>query len=89
MESLLRWGIENSTSSTDASNPPPAPRQDLDPAIIDMILGKSDAELMKEDMAVAKDESQSESARIDALDHLEMVRTVPSLKSRLSHPTSC
>jgi len=73
MESLLRWGIENSTSSTDASNPPPAPRQDLDPAIIDMILGKSDAELMKEDMAVAKDESQSESARIDALDHLEML----------------
>ncbi|KAJ6554469.1 nucleotide exchange factor Fes1-domain-containing protein [Mycena capillaripes] len=73
MESLLRWGIENSTSSTDASSPPPAPRQDLDPAIIDMILGKSDAELMKEDMAVAKDESQSESARVDALDHLEML----------------
>ncbi|KAJ7459509.1 nucleotide exchange factor Fes1-domain-containing protein [Mycena galericulata] len=72
MESLLRWGIENSTS-TDASSPPPAPRQDLDPAIIDMILGKSDAELMKEDMAIAKDESQSESARIDALDHLEML----------------
>ncbi|KAJ6492908.1 nucleotide exchange factor Fes1-domain-containing protein [Mycena vitilis] len=73
MESLLRWGIENSASSTDASNPPPAPRQDLDPAVIDMILGKSDAELMKEDTAVAKDESQWESARIDALDHLEML----------------
>ncbi|KAJ7146211.1 nucleotide exchange factors-like protein [Mycena epipterygia] len=73
MESLLRWGIENSTPQTNASNPPPAPRQDLDPAIIDMILGKSDAELMKEDMAVANDESQSESTRIDALDHLEML----------------
>jgi len=78
MESLLRWGIENSTPQNNASNPPPAPRQDLDPAIIDMILGKSDAELMKEDMAVANDESQSESTRIDALDHLEMVRNFAS-----------
>ncbi|KAJ7730250.1 armadillo-type protein [Mycena maculata] len=69
MESLLRWGIENSTSATDASTP--APRQDLDPAIIDMILGKSDAELMKECMAVAVDESQSESARVDTLDRFE------------------
>lgn len=74
MESLLRWGIEN-TSPNDG--PPPAPRQDLDPAIIDIILGKSDAELMKEDMAVAVDETQSESARIHALDHLEMVCHAP------------
>ncbi|KAJ7092467.1 nucleotide exchange factor Fes1-domain-containing protein [Mycena belliarum] len=75
MESLLRWGIENSTPQTDATNGsnPPAPRQDLDPAIIDMILGKSDAEQMKEDMAVAVDDSQSEAARIDALDHFEML----------------
>ncbi|KAJ7607317.1 armadillo-type protein [Roridomyces roridus] len=73
MESLLRWGIENSANANDGSNPPPAPRQDLDPGIIDMILGKSDAVLMKEDMAIAQDESQSESARIDALDHLEML----------------
>ncbi|KAJ7153458.1 nucleotide exchange factor Fes1-domain-containing protein [Mycena crocata] len=73
MESLLRWGIENSASPADGANPPPAPRQDLDPAIIDMILGKSDAELMKEDMSVATDESRSESARIEALDHLEML----------------
>ncbi|KAJ7270633.1 armadillo-type protein [Mycena haematopus] len=71
LQSLLRWGIENSSPTIDG--PPPAPRQDLDPAIIDMILGKSDAELMKEDIAIAKDESQSESARIDALDHLEML----------------
>ncbi|KAF8192808.1 nucleotide exchange factor Fes1-domain-containing protein [Mycena galopus ATCC 62051] len=73
MESLLRWGIENSSAATDGSSAPPVRRQDLDPGIIDMILGKSDAELMKEDMTVAKDESQSESARVDALDHLEML----------------
>ncbi|KAJ7198747.1 nucleotide exchange factor Fes1-domain-containing protein [Mycena pura] len=71
MESLLRWGIEN--SSQDPSAPPPVQRQDLDPEIIDYILGKSDAQQMKDDMAAATDESQPESARIDALDHLEML----------------
>ncbi|KAK7467606.1 hsp70 nucleotide exchange factor fes1 [Stygiomarasmius scandens] len=71
MESLLRWGIQNSTSGGDA--PPPAPRQDLDPGVIDMILGKSDAEQMKEDMAVATDYQRSEDERVDALDHLEML----------------
>lgn len=49
MESLLRWSIEN--SATDGSGPrsPQAPqsRQDLDPGIIDAILGKPDAVLMK------------------------------------------
>ncbi|KAJ7746325.1 armadillo-type protein [Mycena metata] len=38
-----------------------------------MILGKSDAELMKEDMSVAVDDAQPEPSRIDALDHLEML----------------
>lgn len=70
MESLLRWGITNSSSDGSA---PPVERKDLDPAIIDMILGKSDAEQMKEDMAVATDAKKSEDERIDALDHLEMV----------------
>ncbi|KAF7327782.1 Fes1 domain-containing protein [Mycena kentingensis (nom. inval.)] len=72
MESLLRWSIENSTP-TDGTTPPAAPRQPLDPGIIDHILGKSDAVLMKEDMAAATDESKDEDTRIDALDHLEML----------------
>ena len=39
------------------------------------ILNFSRGELVnEEDMAVARDESQSESARVDALDHLEMAR---------------
>ncbi|KAF8889119.1 armadillo-type protein [Infundibulicybe gibba] len=45
----------------------------LDPAIIDMILGRPDAELMKEDMATALDSTRDESERINALDHLEML----------------
>ncbi|KAK0473777.1 adenyl-nucleotide exchange factor, partial [Armillaria novae-zelandiae] len=69
MESLLRWSIEHSGPSAGA----PQPRTDLDPGVIDAILGKSDAELMKEDLAVAVDPHRSEDARVDALDHLEML----------------
>lgn len=47
MESLLRWSIENSTTEESGARPPPEPRKDLDPGIIDAILGKPDAVLMK------------------------------------------
>lgn len=70
MQSLLRWSIENS----DGSAPDPSRAKDLDPGIIDMILGKPDAVQMKEDLSVAVDEARSEEDRISALDHLEMVR---------------
>lgn len=78
MQSLLRWSIENSaptSSGEDAgsSHPPPQPRKDLDPGIIDMILGKPDAELMKEALAVAVDETRPEDDRLQALDDFEMV----------------
>ena len=74
MQSLLRWSIENSTPyDSDPNAPRPPPRSDLTPGIIDAILGKPDAELMKEDMAVALDAEQSEERRLEALDHLEMV----------------
>jgi len=46
MQSLLRWGIENSTKE-DLEEAIKAPRQPLDPAIIDHILGKPDAVVMK------------------------------------------
>ncbi|TFK92156.1 nucleotide exchange factors-like protein [Polyporus arcularius HHB13444] len=69
MEQLLRWGIANS----DPNAPPPQPRTDLDPGIIDAILGKSDAELMKEALAVAVDEKRDEDERLQALDDFEML----------------
>jgi hsp70-interacting protein len=47
MESLLRWSIENATMDGSSPGPPPEPRKDLDPDIIDAILGKPDAVLMK------------------------------------------
>ena len=72
MESLLQWGIANSAPH-DPSAPPPAPRPDLDPAIIDHILGKPDAQLMREALARALDEQESDEARVGALDDFEMV----------------
>jgi hsp70-interacting protein len=76
MQSLLRWGIENSSndnngSATDGTAPR---RTDLDPGIIDAILGRPDAELMKEALAKAQDVSFDEDARLTALDDLEMVQ---------------
>lgn len=44
MQSLLRWGVENSDAGERQAS---APRQDLDPAILDIILGKPDAVQMK------------------------------------------
>lgn len=76
MQSLLRWSIENSTDASATT----ARRTDLDPGIIDAILGKPDAEQMKEDLALALDEGKTEEERVDALDHLEMVRVSSTLE---------
>ncbi|KAH9922216.1 nucleotide exchange factors-like protein [Fomitopsis serialis] len=73
MESLLRWSIEHSTNNEGAPPPPPRSVQNLDPGIIDAILGKPDSELMKEALAIATDESKDEDERIQALDNLEML----------------
>jgi len=74
MQSLLRWSIENSTPlDSQPSDRPPARREDLNPEIIDMILGKPDAELMKEDVDIAVDSTKPEAERLNALDHLEML----------------
>ena len=74
MQSILRWSLENSAPLDNAAGDRPAvERKDLDPAIIDYILGKPDSVQMKEDLAIAVDPSKSEDERISALDHLEMV----------------
>jgi len=73
MESLLRWGLENSSNNPVQQTEPSQPPKVLDPAIIDAILGKSDADLMKEALAVALNESKPEDDRIQALDDFEML----------------
>lgn len=72
MESLLRWSIEHSTPGAT----PSAPRRDIDPGVIDVILGKPESELMKEALAIAVDESKDEDERLGALDDFEMVSGV-------------
>ncbi|KLO18653.1 nucleotide exchange factors-like protein [Schizopora paradoxa] len=76
MQSLLRWGIENSQNGAavpveQASGGGPA--QPLDPKVIDMILGRPDAELMKEALNLALDETKDEESRLTALDDFEML----------------
>jgi hypothetical protein len=71
MQSLLRWSIENSSSDVPS---PPTRRTDLDPGIIDAILGRPDSVLMKEALAKAQDASLDEDVRLTALDDLEMVK---------------
>lgn len=73
MESLLRWGIEHSAPSDGANHPPPRDISQLDPGIIDQILGKPDAVQMKEALAIAINETEDEDARITALDNFEML----------------
>jgi hsp70-interacting protein len=75
MESLLRWSIQNSApeDATGTAPPQPPPRKNLDPAIIDHILGKPDAVVMREAMAVALDKSKDEDDRVAALDEFEML----------------
>ena len=94
MQSLLRWGIENSTTGTTGSDAsgggsPLTRRTDLDPGIIDAILGRPDSELMKEALARAQDTSLDEDARLTALDDLEMVTcfSFSSLHTPARHST--
>lgn len=72
MESLLRWGLANSNPE-DLQQAQNAPRQPLDPGIIDAILGKPDAVLMKEALEIALDDSKNEDDRVVALDNFEML----------------
>lgn len=68
MQSLLRWSVENSGNS-----PAPSQRTNIDPGLIDHILGKPDAQMMKEAIQIATDPSKDEDTRITALDDLEML----------------
>jgi len=78
MQSLLRWSVENSTPNQ--GDPPQ--RKDIDPELIDHILGKPDAQLMKEAFEVAVDQSNDEDVRLTALDDLEMARSFIAFDSR-------
>ncbi|KAG8740705.1 hsp70 nucleotide exchange factor fes1 [Ceratobasidium sp. 414] len=73
MESILKWSIENTPEDAPRTIPSAERMKELDPAIIDMILGKSDAVVMKEKLAFAVDEAREEDERVEALDDFEML----------------
>ncbi|ELU37498.1 Fes1 domain-containing protein [Rhizoctonia solani AG-1 IA] len=73
MESLLKWSLENTPTDEPVVRPTAERMKELDPEIIDMILGKSDAVVMKEKLAIARDESREEDERVEALDDFEML----------------
>ncbi|KAG9004924.1 hsp70 nucleotide exchange factor fes1 [Tulasnella sp. 427] len=79
MRDLLAWSTEHHTTSEDPNYVPPRPLEELDPGLIDMILGKPDAVRMRVEyppsdaMAIAVDESKSEEDRVVALDDMELL----------------
>ncbi|KAJ1905824.1 hsp70 nucleotide exchange factor fes1 [Tieghemiomyces parasiticus] len=78
MERLLQWAILNSaTEGEDAPNrpstTPAAPRRDLDPAVIDHILGKDDSVRMREAFATIQDPTIDLDTKESAFEDLELL----------------
>ncbi|KIO19493.1 hypothetical protein M407DRAFT_246155 [Tulasnella calospora MUT 4182] len=73
MRDLLAWSTEHQPAPDDPNYVPPRPLEELDPGLIDMILGKPDAVRMRDAMAIAADESKSEDDRVTALDDMELL----------------
>lgn len=77
MNALLKWSVKNQggagPSSKLAEDIKAGKRPDLDPKVIDAIMGKSEAQVMQEELTVAVDEKRSEDDRETALDNFEML----------------
>lgn len=76
-------GLANSTENEDApsirattEDIASGRRPDLsDPKLLEAIMGKSDAQMMTEELMVAVNDRRSEDDRVTALDNFEMVST--------------
>ncbi|PVV02411.1 hypothetical protein BB560_003136 [Smittium megazygosporum] len=74
MEKLLQWAVINSKTEKDApQSENPASTQDLDPAVIDAILGKPVSEQMLEIMDYLENPDSPLEGKINELDNLEML----------------
>ena len=72
MNHLLKWGIEN--SSTTAPSPDAPPQRPLDPAILQAIFGgPSDADLMKKSMAAISSSDITIENKLIAFDNFEQL----------------
>ncbi|WFD43342.1 hsp70 nucleotide exchange factor fes1 [Malassezia psittaci] len=81
-DELLKWGLEHAPMTEDGqssvtqvtSEIAAGRRPDLqDPALYNAIMGKSEAQMMQEELGVAVDMSRSETDRLTALDNFEML----------------
>ncbi|SNX85772.1 related to FES1 - Hsp70 nucleotide exchange factor [Melanopsichium pennsylvanicum] len=80
-QELLKWGLANSTAVTSApsveqisADIEAGRRPDLaDPNLYDAIMGKSEAQMMREELAVAVDTTRTIQDRCTALDNFEML----------------
>ncbi|SPO47060.1 related to FES1 - Hsp70 nucleotide exchange factor [Moesziomyces antarcticus] len=79
-QELLKWGLANSTTAAGPSveqisaDIESGRRPDLaDPHLYEAIMGKSEAQMMAEQLSVAVDESRSVEDRCTALDNFEML----------------
>jgi hypothetical protein len=61
--------------STEGPVATPQPKKKIDTGVLDHIMGKSDAVMMREKLEFAMDEAQSVNDRVFALDDFEMVST--------------
>lgn len=84
-DDLLKWSIAAQNAAGAQANGGPSmhdiaqdvaegKRPDLaDPALFDALMGKSEAQMMREELAVALDTSRAEQDRVQALDNFEML----------------
>ncbi|KAI9593177.1 nucleotide exchange factor Fes1-domain-containing protein [Syncephalis fuscata] len=76
MEKLLQWAIINSATEKEDTTKPSTPRRtltDLDPAIIDAILGKDDATVMREMMDQLEDDKVPIDEKEVLIENFEML----------------
>lgn len=74
----MKWSVQNTDSNAPAASSiaqdiKAGKRPDLDPAVLDSMMGKSEGQMMKEQLAAALNEESSEDDRETALDNFEMV----------------
>lgn len=83
-DDLLKWSIaaQNASGQGDGGESMQAIAQEVaegrrpdlaDPALYNALMGKSEAQMMKEELSAATDTTRSEQDRVQALDNFEMV----------------
>lgn len=80
MDALLKWSMQQQTSDPQAATPSQlaedikaGKRPDLDPKVLEAMMGKSEGTMMQEELRAAVDPQRTEEDREVALDNFEMV----------------